>query len=112
MDTTGVKAVGPEEDYINYLMRDTTKNGPAIAYYHALLGGYFANTAKNLDSAVAHFELAVRYDQANDQYKKYYDILKKALDRQNAKKNGTTAAPAPPAGDKQPASKPSGAKQK
>jgi hypothetical protein len=81
MDSTGAKAVRPEEDYINFLMRDTTKNGPAIAYYHAILGGYFANVPKNLDSAVTHFELSVRYDPANEQFKKYYDLLRKARDR-------------------------------
>ncbi|HWB26033.1 MAG TPA: hypothetical protein VG738_11165 [Chitinophagaceae bacterium] len=88
LDTTGTKAVGPINDYIGFLMKDTATNAQAIAYYHAILGGYYANTAKNVDSAVSEFQLAVHFDPANEQYKKYYDILYKA---QQKRKGGGAA---------------------
>lgn len=80
-DTTGEKAVAPINDYLNFLMSDTAKNSATIGYYHAILGGYYANTAKNIDSAITEFQIAVQYDPSNTQYSQYLDILTKARDR-------------------------------
>ncbi len=104
-DTTGAAAVGPINDYIGFLAKDTAKNAQTIAYYYALQGGYYTNTAKNIDSAIYMFQQAVKYDPAQTQYQQYLSILQKAKDRQNAPrtapaqkatgtKTGTTKAPA------------------
>jgi hypothetical protein len=85
MDTTGAQAVGPINDYITFLMKDTAKNGATIAYYHAILGGYYANVAKNLDSSLAQFNDAVRFDPSNQQYQQYQKLLQDALNKQNQK---------------------------
>lgn len=85
MDSTNAQAVGPINDYINFLMKDTVKNGPTIAYYHAILGGYYANVAKSLDSSLNEFNLAVRFDPTNTQYQQYQKLLQDALDKQNSK---------------------------
>ncbi|MEX6686267.1 hypothetical protein QTN47_02110 [Danxiaibacter flavus] len=84
-DSTGTKAVGPINDYIGFLMKDTTKNAQAIAYYHAIQGGYYANTAKNIDSSIAEFEEAVRFDPANVQYKQFLDQLTRVKNKSNQK---------------------------
>ncbi len=94
-DTTGKTAVGPINDYISYLSKDTAKNGQTIAYYYALQGGYYANTAKNMDSAIYAFRQAVKYDPNQTQYQQYLSILEKAQQRQNQPRStGTTKSPA------------------
>ncbi len=93
MDTTGAQAVGPINDYINFLMKDTTKNGATIAYYHAILGGYYANVVKNLDSSLNEFNMAVRFDPSNQQYQQYQKLLQDALDKQNNQKNSPANKP-------------------
>lgn len=85
MDSTNAQAVSPINDYINFLMKDTAKNGATIAYYHAILGGYYANVAKSLDSSLNEFNLAVRFDPTNTQYQQYQKLLQDALDKQNSK---------------------------
>ena len=101
-DTTGATAVGPINDYIAFLSNDTTKNAQTMAYYYALQGGYYANTAKKLDSAIYMFRQAVKYDPNQAQYQQYLSILQKAQDKQNAPR--TPAAR--PTGTKPPAKKP------
>ena len=96
MDTTGQAAVQPMNDYITFMMSDTTKNAASIAYYHALLGGYYANYAKNIDSAIMEFQQSVRFAPDNDQYKNYLDILTNARDKANKPKS--TPATKPKAG--------------
>lgn len=85
MDTTGTLAVLPMNNYINFLLSDTTKYGTTIAYYHALLGGYYINQKQDYDSSIMQFQQALQYDPTNPQYKQYLDILIKARDK---KKNG------------------------
>ncbi len=106
-DTTGAAAVAPINDYIGFLAQDTAKNGQTIAYYYALQGGYYANTAKDLDSAVYAFSQAVRYDPAQPQYQQYLKILEDALKKKNAPK---TSTPATKSSATKPASKKSGTK--
>ena len=101
-DTTGARAVGPINDYIGFLAKDTAKNAQTIAYYYALQGGYYANTAKNLDSAVYMFKQAVKYDPNQTQYQQYLSILQKAQERQNAPRTPATR----PTGTKPPVKKP------
>lgn len=84
-DSTGTKAVAPINDYITFLMKDTAKNAQAIAYYHAIQGGYYANTAKNIDSSIAEFEKAVEFDPSNTQYKQFLDQLNSVKKRSNQK---------------------------
>lgn len=91
MDTTGEKAVGPINDYIGYLSKDTAKNAQTIAYYYALQGGYYANTAKNIDSAVTAFQQAVKYDPNQAQYQQYLTILEGAQKKKNAPRSTTPA---------------------
>ncbi len=90
-DTTGAAAVGPINDYIGFLSKDTTKNGATIAYYYALQGGYYTNYAQNLDSAIYSFRQAVKYDPAQAQYQNYLDILTKAKNKANQPKSTTPA---------------------
>lgn len=90
-DSTGAAANAPITDYIGYLSKDTAKNAQTIAYYYALQGGYYANTAKDLDSAVYAFKQAVRYDPNQAQYQQYLDVLQKALNKKNAPKSTTPA---------------------
>lgn len=85
MDTTGATAVVPMNDYIKFLQSDTTKYGTTIAYYHALLGGYYINQKQDYDSSIMEFQQALQYDPTNAQYKQYLDILMKAWEK---KKNG------------------------
>jgi len=99
-DSTNAMAVEPINGYITWMMKDTTKNAPKIAYYHAILAGYYANTAKDLDKAIEEFKLAKQYDPGNTQYQQYLDILEKAKNRANQPKQ---SAPAPKT--KKPASK-------
>ncbi|MFZ1800930.1 MAG: tetratricopeptide repeat protein [Chitinophagaceae bacterium] len=87
MDTTGASAVVPMNDYIKFLQSDTTKYGTTIAYYHALLGGYYINQKQDYDSSIMEFQQALQYDSSNAQYKQYLDILIKARDK---KKNGNS----------------------
>ena len=93
-DSTGAKAVEPINEYIGFLMNDTTKNGPTIAYYHALNGTYYANEAKNFDSSIHEFELAARYDPANAQYQQILNQLTAAKKQSEQQKNAPPKAPA------------------
>ncbi|RFM29621.1 tetratricopeptide repeat protein [Deminuibacter soli] len=88
-DTTGAKAVGPINDYITFLSKDTVKNKQIIGYYHAILGGYYANTAKDVDQAIAEFEKAVAMDPTNTQYPAYLAQLQKFKQKANAPKGGS-----------------------
>lgn len=90
-DSTGAKAVGPINDYIGFLQKDTVKNKQIIGYYHAVLGGYYVNTEKNVDSAIAEFEKALTYDPTNQQYNAYLQQLQKFKQKANApKKEGNS----------------------
>ncbi len=102
-DTTGKSAVGPINDYISFLSKDTAKNAQTMAYYYALQGGYYANTAKNLDSAVYSFRQAVKYDPNQTQYQQYLTILENAMKKQNQPRS---------TGTKSTATKPSATKPK
>ncbi len=106
LDTTGAMAVGPINDYIGYLSKDTAKNAQTIAYYYALQGGYYANTAKNFDSAIYVFEQAVKYDPAQTQYQQYLTILQTAAKKKAAASQPKPAGSTKPAGTKSPATKP------
>lgn len=86
-DSTGAKSVGPINDYITFLSKDTAKNKQVIAYYHAVLGGYYANTAKDVDQAIAEFEKAVAMDPTNAQYPAYLQQLQKFKQKANAPKS-------------------------
>jgi len=87
MDTTGATAVVPMNDYIKFLQSDTTKYGTTIAYYHALLGGYYINQKQDYDSSIMEFQQALQYDPTNAQYKQYLDILIKARDKKKSGNN-------------------------
>jgi len=91
-DSTLTKAVTPINDYINFMMKDTTKNGSRIAYYHAILGGYYANTASNIDSSIAQFEQAVQFDPSNTQYQGYLKQLQTVKENANKPKKTSPAA--------------------
>lgn len=94
-DSTGTAAVAPMNDFINFMMSDTTKYGTTIAYYHALLGGYYANEKSDYDSSVMEFEKAVQFDKTNAQYQQYLDILIKARDKKNGgNKSSNSKSPA------------------
>ncbi|MEO8117486.1 MAG: hypothetical protein ABI653_07530, partial [Bacteroidota bacterium] len=95
MDTTGEAAVVPMNGLINFLMSDTTKYGSTIAYYHALLGGYYINQKQDYDSSILEFQQALRFDSSNAQYKQYLDILIKARDKRksgDSKSGGSKSA--------------------
>lgn len=95
MDTTGAAAVVPMNNYINFLLSDTTKYGTTIAYYHALLGGYYINQKQDYDSSIMQFQQALQYDPTNPQYKQYLDILIKARDKKKSgdnKSSGTKSS--------------------
>lgn len=95
MDTTGAAAVIPMNNYINFLMKDTAKYAASIAYYHALLGGYYINEKKDYDSSIMEFQKALQYDSSNAQYKQYLNILIKARDKRkdgNGKSGSTKSA--------------------
>jgi len=77
-DTTGAAAVEPTYKYIEFLKQDTAKNAPTIAYYYALQGTYYANVAQNLDSALAQFRQALRFDPDNAQYQNIVQQLESA----------------------------------
>ncbi len=96
MDTTGAAAVIPMNNYINFLLSDTTKYGTTIAYYHALLGGYYVNQKQDYDSSIMEFQKALQFDSSNAQYKQYLDILIKARDKRKdgGGKSGTTKSQA------------------
>ncbi|MBS1730992.1 MAG: tetratricopeptide repeat protein [Bacteroidetes bacterium] len=97
MDSTGAAAVIPMNNLINdFLLKDTTKYGTTIAYYHALLGTYYVNEKKDYDSSIIEFQKALQFDPANPQYKQYLDILIKARDkRKNSSNNsGNSKSPA------------------
>lgn len=90
-DSTGAKAVGPINEYIGFLMKDSAKNAATVAYYHAVQAGYYANTAKDIDSAIAEFEKAVALAPDNTQYAAYLNQLKSAKEKANApKKQGNS----------------------
>lgn len=93
-DSTGAKAVGPINDYMGFLMKDSVTNAKTIAYYHAIQGGYYANVTKDLDAAIAEFEKAVALDPANTQYA----AILNQLNGVKNKKNAPPKAPAKPAG--------------
>ncbi len=80
-DSTNAAAVTPINEYINFLMKDSATNSQLIGYYHAILGGYYANTAQDIDSSLMEFEKAVQFDPANQQYGQYLDMLRKAKDK-------------------------------
>lgn len=90
MDTTGATAVVPMNDYIKFLQSDTTKYGTTIAYYHALLGGYYINQKQDYDSSIMEFQQALQYDPTNAQYKQYLDILIKGRDKKKSGNNKST----------------------
>ncbi len=95
MDTTGETAVVPMNGLINFLMSDTTKYGSTIAYYHALLGGYYINQKQDYDSSILEFQQALQFDSSNAQYKQYLDILIKARDKRksgDSKSSGSKSA--------------------
>ncbi len=101
MDTTGAAAVTPINEYIGFMMQDTAKNAQTIAYYHALQGGYYTNTAKDIDSAVYEFQQAVRFDPEQAQYQQYLTILENAQKKQNQKSApAKSAATKPKSGTK------------
>ncbi|WP_153801137.1 tetratricopeptide repeat protein [Foetidibacter luteolus] len=92
-DTTGAAAIGPMNNYISFLMKDTVKNGSTIGYYYALMGGYYANYASNLDSSILMFEKAVQYDPANSQYPAFLKQLTDARDKANRPRTQPAAKP-------------------
>jgi hypothetical protein len=67
-------------------MKDSVKNAATVAYYHAVQAGYYANTAKDIDSAIAEFEKAVALAPDNTQYAAYLNQLKTAKEKANAPK--------------------------
>jgi len=96
-DTTGAASVGPINEYIGFMMKDTAKNAQTIAYYHALQGGYYANTAKNFDSAVYEFQQAVKFDPNQAQYQQYLSVLEKAKNKASQPKTTPKATTKPSA---------------
>ncbi len=95
-DSTGEKSVIPINDYIGFLMKDTTTNAAAIGYYHAILGGYYANTAKNLDSSIMEFQKALQYDPTNAQYTQYLNILNNAKTQMEKSKSAPKSSATKP----------------
>lgn len=87
-DSTNAKAVTPINQYIDFLLKDSATNSQLIGYYHAILGGYYANTAQDLDSSLMEFEKAVEFDPANEQYNQYLDMLRKAKDKSKSSSKG------------------------
>lgn len=82
-------AIQPINDYIQFLSSDTVKNNPTIGYYHALLGGYYANVAKSIDSSIIEFQKAVQADPSNTQYQQYLDLLTQTKEKANRPKKAT-----------------------
>lgn len=89
-DSTNAAAVAPINDYIKFLLKDSATNSQLIGYYHAILGGYYANTAQDIDSSLMEFEKAVQFDPTNPQYGQYLDMLRKA--KEKSKSSSKSAA--------------------
>jgi hypothetical protein len=54
---------------------------------HGVLAGYYANVAKNKDSAIYHLEQILVYDPANPDAQRYIDLLKKPATKQSTEKS-------------------------
>jgi len=94
--------VQPANDYLNFLKQDTTKYKSSLIQVHGTLAGYYANVAKNKDSAIYHLEQILVYDPANPDAQKYIDLLKKpAATKQSTDKSpGTKPKTKPKSGSK------------
>ncbi|QEC68997.1 hypothetical protein FRZ67_17405 [Panacibacter ginsenosidivorans] len=86
--------VAPAINYINFLKTDTVKYKPTLVQVNGVLAGYYANTKKDVDSAIYYLQQILVYDPTNPDAAKYIDILQKS----KQKKSGT-------ANDKEPADK-------
>jgi len=82
--------VQPANEYLSFLKQDTTKYRASLIQVHGTLAGYYANVAKNKDSAIYHLEQILVYDPSNPDAQKYIDLLKKPA----ATKQSTEKSPA------------------
>lgn len=86
--------VQPANDYLNFLKSDTTKYRSTLIQVHGTLAGYYANVAKNKDSAIYHLEQILVYDPSNPDAQKYIDLLKKpAPTKQSTTEKSPAAKP-------------------
>lgn len=90
--------VQPANDYLNFLKQDTTKYRASLIQVHGTLAGYYANVAKNKDSAIYHLEQILVYDPGNADAPKYIALLKKpaSTNKQSAEKSPASKPKAKP----------------
>jgi tetratricopeptide (TPR) repeat protein len=85
--------VQPANDYLNFLKQDTTKYRSTLIQVHGTLAGYYANVAKNKDSAIYHLEQILVYDPANADAPKYIALLKKPASTKPSTEKSPAAKP-------------------
>ncbi|HXL56271.1 MAG TPA: tetratricopeptide repeat protein [Chitinophagaceae bacterium] len=79
--------VQPANEYLTFLKQDTTKYKTSLIQVHGTLAGYYANVAKNKDSAIYHLEQILVYDPGNPDAQKYIEALTKPATKQPAEKS-------------------------
>jgi tetratricopeptide (TPR) repeat protein len=94
--------VEPAINYLNFLKQDTTKYRSSLIQVHGALAGYYANVAKNKDSAIYHLEQILVYDPSNADAPKYIALLKKppATKQSSEKSPGAKPKTKPKSGSK------------
>lgn len=70
--------VQPAIDYLNFLKQDTTKYKAYLITVNGTLAGYYANVAKNADSAIYYLKQILVYDPNNADAQRYIDLLEKS----------------------------------
>jgi cytochrome c-type biogenesis protein CcmH/NrfG len=96
---TGI-VVQPAEDYLSFLKKDSVKYKANLIQVNGVLAGYYANVAKNTDSAIYYLEQILVYDPGNADAQKYIDLLKKASEKQPADEKSSGTKPKSKAGAK------------
>ncbi len=89
-------AIPPALKYLEILEKDTTKNKKQIIGVAGYLAQYYANVAKNKDSAIIYLEKMLQLDPTNLQIKQYLDEMKKPA-RTGTNPKGSQPKPAPKA---------------
>lgn len=79
--------VQPANEYLTFLKQDTAKYKSSLIQVHGTLAGYYANVAKNKDSAIYHLEQILVYDPGNPDAQKYIDLLKKPAAKPSTEKS-------------------------
>lgn len=91
-DTTMEKgtAVQAYQDLIRFADTARDKYKATLVQAHGYLAGYYANVAKNKDSAIAQLQGILDIDSTNADAQKYIDLLKKPAPKANTQKSSAT----------------------